>query len=73
MAKLYTRAEQQRRKLRFKIFGGMFDFVSVVAGIVVIIVCILLLAALYRSVMEDIPSTFEKFVEIFNKAVIRTN
>ena len=33
MAKLYTREEARRRRVKFQIFAGMFDFIAVLAGI----------------------------------------
>ena len=37
MAKLYTREEARRRRVKYQVFAGMFDFLAIVAGILVII------------------------------------
>ena len=70
MAKLYTRQEVRRRRMKFQIFAGMFDFVAVMVGIVVVIACIILISALVRWVMSDAPLTFKTLWEIFMKAII---
>ena len=70
MAKLYTREEARRRRVKFQIFAGMFDFIAVLAGILVIIGCVILLTALVRWVIADVPVTFKTLGEIFMKAVV---
>ena len=70
MSKLYTREEVRRRRMKYQIFAGMFDFLAVVAGVIVIIGCIILLSALVRWVMGDVPVTFRKLWEIFMKAIV---
>ena len=70
MAKLYTREEARRRRVTFQIFAGMFDFIAVLAGILVIIGCVILLTALVRWVIADVPVTFRTLWEIFMKAVV---
>lgn len=70
MSKLYTREEAHRRKVRFQIFAGMFDFLATMAGIVVIIACILLISALVRWLIGDIPVTFRSLWTILQKAII---
>lgn len=70
MPKLYTREEVRRRKLRYQIFAGMFDFIAVMTGVIVIIGCIILLTALIRWVLSDAPVTFKTLWEMFNKAII---
>ena len=70
MAKLYTREEARRRRVKFQICAGMFDFIAVLAGILVIIGCVILLTALVRWVVADVPVTFRTLWEIFMKAVV---
>ena len=70
MARLYTRHEVRKRRVKFQIFAGMFDFLAVMAGIVVVIACIILISALVRWVMSDAPLTFKTLWEIFMKAII---
>lgn len=70
MAKLYTREEARRRRMKYQIFAGMFDFLAVVVGIVVIIACVILLTSLVRWMMSDIPVTFHNLWEMFMKAIV---
>ena len=70
MSRLYTRQEVRRRRMKFQIFAGMFDFLAVMAGLVVIIACIILISALVRWVIGDAPLTFKSLWEIFIKAII---
>lgn len=70
MAKLYTREEARRRRMKYQIFAGMFDFMAVVAGVIVIIACVILLTSLVRWTMSDVPVTFRKLWEMFMKAIV---
>ena len=70
MAKLMTREEARRRKVRFQIFAGMFDFLAIVAGVIIIIACIILISSLVKWVVADVPVTFKTMWEIFIKAII---
>ena len=70
MAKLYTREEARRRRMKFQIFAGMFDFLAVVAGVVIIIACIILLTSLVKWVIADVPITFKSLWDMFMQAVV---
>ena len=70
MPKLYTREEARRRKVKFQVFAGMFDFIAIVAGILVLVACIVLLVSLVRWVLGDVPITFGKLWQTFMKAII---
>lgn len=70
MSRLYTREEVRRRRMKYQIFAGMFDFLAVVAGIVVIIACIILITALVKWVMGDVPVTFQKLWDMFMSAIV---
>ena len=70
MTKLYTQEEARRRKVKYQIFAGMFDFLAILAGVAVIIVCILLIAALVRWLKADIPVTFGSLWSILQRAII---
>ena len=48
----------------------MFDFIAVLAGVLVIIGCVILLTALVRWVIADVPVTFRTLWEIFMQAVV---
>ena len=70
MAKIYTRQEVKRRRINFKIFAGIYDFVGAVAGIVVIVACAFLLAALFNWIVRDGRESFASLWGIFQDAVI---
>ncbi len=70
MAKIYTRREVQRRRLNFQIFAGIYDFLGVVAGIVVIVACAFLLSALVNWVARDGKESFASLWDIFQSAII---
>ena len=70
MAKIYTRQEVKRRRVNFQIFAGIYDFLGVVGGIVVIVACAFLLAALVNWVARDGQASFASLLNIFNDAII---
>ena len=70
MAKIYTRQEVKRRRINYKIFAGIYDFVGAVAGIVVIVACAFLLAALFNWIVRDGRESFASLWGIFQDAVI---
>ena len=70
MARIYTRQEVKRRRVNFQIFAGIYDFLGVVAGIVVIVACGFLLAALVNWVARDGQESFKSLIDIFNSAII---
>lgn len=70
MARIYTRREVKRRRMKYQVFAGMFDFIAIVAGIVVIIACAILLSSLYHWVIRDVQSSFATLWDIFASAII---
>ena len=70
VARIYTRQEVKRRRVNYQIFAGIYDFLGVVAGIVVVIACAFLLAALINWVTRDGKESFASLWEIFNDAII---
>ena len=70
MARIYTRQEVKRRRLNFQIFAGIYDFLGAVAGIVVIVACVFLLAALVSWVTRDGQESFKSLWNIFQDAII---
>ena len=73
MAKIYTTREVKRRKVNFQIFAGIYDFLAVVAGIIVIIACAVLLTALITWVIRDSKESFASLWKIFQDALIIPN
>lgn len=70
MAKLYTREEARRRRVKYQIFAGMLDFVAVVAGVVVIIAAIVLLSSLIKWIIADVPVTFKSLWDMLMRALV---
>ena len=70
MARVYTRKEVKRRRVNFQIFAGIYDFLGVVAGIIVIIACAVLLSALVSWVIRDSKDSFASLWKIFQDALI---
>ena len=70
MARLYTRREARTRKMTFKIFAGMFDFIGTVASAVIIILCVVLLVQLVKWIAGDFDSSFGAMVRMLQEAVV---
>ncbi len=70
MANIYTRQEVKRRRMNYQIFAGIYDFIGVVAGIIVIAACAVLLAALVSWVIRDGSESFRSLWNIFQSALI---
>lgn len=70
MAKVYTRQEVRRRRMSFQIFAGIYDFAGVILGIIVIIACAVLLAALVSWAIQDGKESFASLWNIFQSALI---
>ena len=70
MARLYTRREARHRKMTFKIFAGMFDFIGTVASAVIIILCVVLLVQLVKWIAGDFDSSFGAMVRMLQEAVV---
>ena len=70
MAKVYTRQEVKRRRMSFQIFAGIYDFAGVILGIIVIIACAVLLAALVSWAIQDGKESFASLWNIFWSALI---
>ena len=70
MARIYTRQEVQRRKINYRIFAGIYDFVGAVVGIAVIVACVILLSALFNWIVRDGQESFASLWKIFQDAII---
>ena len=68
MAKLLTKREYKKRRIRFQVAAGLYDFAVTVLSFFVIVMCVYLLSHLYQWVIGDIPKTFGVFFDIFKKA-----
>ncbi len=70
VARIYTRKEVRQRKTNFLIFAGIYDFLAVLAGIVVIVACVVLLTALINWMVRDGQASFTSLWRIFQDALI---
>lgn len=70
MARLYTRREERSRRLTFRIFAGMFDFVGTVASAILIIVCAVLIVQLTKWIVADFDMSFGAMLKMFKDAVV---
>lgn len=70
LAKIYTRKEVKRRRMNYQIFAGIYDFISIVIGIVVVIACLILLSSLISWVIGDAQVSFASLWDIFTSALI---
>ena len=70
MSRMYTRREARNRKMTFKIFAGMFDFIGTVASAVIIILCVVLLVQLVKWIAGDFDSSFGAMVRMLQEAVV---
>lgn len=70
MARIMTRREVKRRRMKYQVFAGMFDFVGILVGLVVVIACVILLSALYNWVVRDVQASFATLWDIFVSAII---
>ena len=69
MAKLYTRREARNRKLTFKIFAGMFDFIATVGSAILLLICVVLMVQLVKWIAADFDTSFGAMVNMFKEAV----
>ena len=70
MAKVYTRQEVKRRKMGYQIFAGIYDFIAVIVGILIIVASVLLIAALINWIKRDGVQSFTGLWNIFRSAII---
>ena len=70
MMHIQTRREVRERRMKYQVFAGMFDFLAIVAGVVVIIACAVLLKSLIDFTLREGQSSFRTLWQIFNDALI---
>lgn len=59
MKRGYTRREARRRRTRFMILEGMWDFAGTIAGFFVILICVVLLTTLLGWFKGDIVQVID--------------
>lgn len=70
MPKIVTRREVTRRRMKFQIAAGMADFIGILLGLMVIIVCIVLLVSLYHWIVRTGADSFAKLWDLLTSAII---
>lgn len=56
--------------MNYQIFAGIYDFVSIVIGIIVVIACLILLSSLVSWVIGEAQVSFASLWDIFTSALI---
>ncbi len=68
MPRVITKREYKKRRIRYQVAAGLFDFVMTVVSFFVIVLCAYLIASLYNWLKADVPVTFGVFFDILKKA-----
>lgn len=68
MARIITKREYKKRRIRYQVAAGLFDFFMTVASFFVIVLCVYLIASLYNWLKADVPVTFGVYFDIIKKA-----
>ena len=66
---MVTKREYRKRRIRFQVAAGLFDFLVTIASFLLIVFCVYLLISLVNWVKEDIPVTFRVFFDIAERAL----
>ena len=70
MMRIQTRSEVKRRRMRYQVFAGFFDFLGILLGVVVIIACVVLLRSLVHYSAAEGQSMFKRLWQLLNDALI---
>ncbi len=70
MARFVTKKEVEGRKLKLRIFAGMFDFLGTIGSILLIFGCVVLLTALFTWIKNDARTTFSSIEYSIRSALI---
>ncbi|MBQ3168707.1 MAG: hypothetical protein IJB25_09510 [Clostridia bacterium] len=68
MPRIITKREYRKRRIRYQVAAGLFDFVMTIVSFFVIVLCVYLITSLYSWVKADVPVTFGIFFDIIKKA-----
>lgn len=69
MAKIVTKHEYNKRRVRMQVAAGFWDFFVTIACFLAAFMCIVMLIELYAWLKGDIPVTFSKFFSIIERAL----
>lgn len=67
MAKLVTRKEYKKRRMRYQIAAGLSDFLVTLACLAVVFVCALLISELINWLRGDAETSLGLFERIFKQ------
>lgn len=70
MAEFMSNKQLKKRRARFKIIHGMFDFVAVLVSAAIIVLCVLLLVQLFKWLNSDVPVTFADIGTSISEAIV---
>ncbi|MBR3928441.1 MAG: hypothetical protein IKJ65_05485 [Clostridia bacterium] len=68
MPRVITKREYKKRRIRYQVAAGLFDFAGTILSFFVIVLSAYLFVSLYNWVKADVPVTFGVFFDIFKKA-----
>lgn len=71
MAEYMTKRELRRRRTRFKIMGGFFDFIAILGSALLIVICITMLSQLFGWLKADLPQTFSGIGTSISEAIVQ--
>ena len=66
---MVTKKEYRKRRIRFQVAAGLFDFLVTIGSFLLIVFCVYLLISLANWVKGDIPVTFRVFFDIAERAL----
>lgn len=70
MARIFTRQEVRKRKMKYQVFAGMADFIGILLGLIVIAACVFLLVMLVRWAISGVETSFATLWDMFMSAII---
>lgn len=70
MANVMTKREVRKRRLKFRIAAGLFDFIGTIGSVVLIFVCVILLSSLVSWLKVDAPKTFGTIYDTVYTAIM---
>ena len=70
MARIFTRQEVRKHKMKYQVFAGMADFLGILLGLIVIALCIFLLVTLIHWAINGFETAFATLWDMFMSAII---
>ena len=66
--RVITKREYKKRRIRYQVAAGLFDFAMTIVSFFVIVLCAYLIASVYNWLKADVSVTCGVFFDIFKKA-----